>query len=133
MYIITSPTGEEHLTEYVTYIRKHPSGAYLITDRNNADGVSYHGLFYLFEDGASVLNVDAGEKIKDIIETQEARMPEGLSEQVKAFIGAIAMPEKPDSPAEPGHKWQLAYTWGDSSFAWVQVEAPGTEDTEQTN
>lgn len=132
MYIITSPTGEEHLTEYVTYIRKHPSGAYLITDRSNADGISYHGLFYLFEDGASVLKVDAGEEIKRIIETQEARMPEKLCEQIKAFIGAIAMPEKPETPAEHGYKWQLAYTLGDSSFSWVQVENPDAEGTEKT-
>ena len=126
MYIITSPAGEKHLTEYVTYIRKHPSGAYVITDRNNADGVSYHGLFYLFDDGASVLNVDAGRII-------EARMPEELSEQIKAFIGAIAMPAKPEEPANPGYKWQLAYTLGDSSFAWVQIADPGAEGTEITN
>lgn len=128
MYKITSPTGEEHLTEYVTYIRKHSNGAYLITDRSNADGVSYHGMFYLFSDGASVLNVDAGDEIKSIAKTQEARLPEELSEQLKAFMGAITTPEKPDAPIAPGCKWKLAYSWGDSSFKWELVEAPSAEE-----
>ena len=61
MYRITTPTGETHLTEKLTYVRKHSSGVFLITDQKRAEGVGYHGNFYLFADGAQVHEVDAGE------------------------------------------------------------------------
>ena len=61
MYRITTPTGETHLTEKPTYVRKHSSGVFLITDQKRAEGVGYHGSFYLFSDGAQVCEVDAGE------------------------------------------------------------------------
>ena len=61
MYRITTPSGETHLTEKLTYVRKHSSGAFLITDQKRAEGVGYHGSFYLFSDGAQVCEVDAGE------------------------------------------------------------------------
>ena len=61
MYRITTPTGETHLTEKLTYIRKHSSNVFLITDQQRAEGVGYHGNFYLFADGAQVHEVDAGE------------------------------------------------------------------------
>ena len=58
MYRITTPTGETHLTEKLTYVRKHSSGVFLITDQQRAEGVGYHGNFYLFSDGAQVCEVD---------------------------------------------------------------------------
>ena len=61
MYRITSPTGEQFLTEKVNYIRVHKPGVYLLTDVNHAEGVAYHGTPYLFSDGAQVCEVDAGE------------------------------------------------------------------------
>ena len=61
MYRITTPTGETHLTEKITYVRQHSSGVFLITDQNRAEGVGYHGSFYLVADGAQVHEVDAGE------------------------------------------------------------------------
>ena len=61
MYRITTPTGETHLTEKVTYVRQHSSGVFLITDQKRAEGVGYQGNFYLFSDGAQVHEVDAGE------------------------------------------------------------------------
>ena len=61
MYRITTPTGETHLTEKLTYVRKHSSGVFLITDQKRAEGVGYHGNFYLFADGAQVHEVDGGE------------------------------------------------------------------------
>ena len=61
MYRITTPTGETHLTEKLTYIRKHSSNVFLITDQQRAEGVAYHGTPYLFADGAQVHEVDAGE------------------------------------------------------------------------
>ena len=61
MYRITTPTGETHLTEKLTYIRKHSSNVFLITDQQRAEGVAYHGTPYLFADGVQVHEVDAGE------------------------------------------------------------------------
>ena len=61
MYRIKTPSGETHLTEKLTYVRKHSSGVFLITDQKRAEGVGYHGNFYLFADGAQVHEVDAGE------------------------------------------------------------------------
>ena len=61
MYRITTPTGETHLTEKLTYVRKHSSGVFLITDQQRAEGIGYQGNFYLFADGAQVHEVDAGE------------------------------------------------------------------------
>ena len=61
MYRIITPTGETFLTEKVNYIRVHKNGVYLLTDVNHAEGVAYHGTPYLFDDGAQVCEVDAGE------------------------------------------------------------------------
>lgn len=61
MYRITTPTGETHLSEKVTYVRKHSNDVYLITDKNNADGIGYYGNFYLFADGTQVAECDSGE------------------------------------------------------------------------
>ena len=64
MYQITTPMGENHLTEKVNYIRVHTSGVYLLTDVNHAEGVAYRGTPYLFADGAIVCEVDAGEMVR---------------------------------------------------------------------
>ena len=61
MYRITTPTGQTHLTEKLTYVRKHSSNVFLITDQKRAEGVGYQGNFYLFSDGVQVCEVDAGE------------------------------------------------------------------------
>ena len=64
MYRLTTPQGESYLTEKVNYIRVHASGVYLLTDVNHAEGVAYRGTPYLFADGASVCEVDAGEMVR---------------------------------------------------------------------
>ena len=61
MYRITTPTGETHLTEKITYVRQHSGGVFLITDQQRAEGIGYHGTPYLFADGAQVHEVDSGE------------------------------------------------------------------------
>ena len=68
MYRITTPTGETHLTEKITYVRQHSSGVFLITDQKRAEGVGYHGSFYLFSDGAQVHEVDGGELTQESVE-----------------------------------------------------------------
>ena len=61
MYKIITNTGETHLTEKPTFIRKHKNGCFVLTDVNHAEGIAYHGTPYLFADGAQVHEVDAGE------------------------------------------------------------------------
>ena len=62
MYRITTATGESFLTERANYIRvNRKNGVYVLTDAARAEGVVYHGTPYLFEDGAQVCEVDAGE------------------------------------------------------------------------
>ena len=68
MYIITTPSGETHLMEKITYVRQHKSGVYLITDQQRADGVGYQGNFYLFADGTQVHEVDGGELTQESVE-----------------------------------------------------------------
>ena len=68
MYRITTPTGETHLTEKITYVRQHSSGVFLITDQQRAEGIGYQGNFYLFADGAQVCEVDAGELTQESVE-----------------------------------------------------------------
>ena len=65
MYKITTKDGEEHLTEWATWIRVHPSGrAYLLCERNRAEGVAYQGRPYLYKDGNSVAEIDVGADIQ---------------------------------------------------------------------
>lgn len=68
MYRITTPAGETHLMEKITYVRQHKSGVYLITDQQRADGVGYQGNFYLFADGTQVHEVDGGELTQESVE-----------------------------------------------------------------
>lgn len=68
MYKIITNTGETHLTEKPTFIRKHENGCFVLTDVNHAEGVAYHGTPYLFADGAICYEVDKG---ADILETEK--------------------------------------------------------------
>lgn len=65
MYKITTKDEEEHLTERATWIRVHTSGkAYLLCERNRAEGVAYQGRPYLYKDGNSVTEIDVGADIQ---------------------------------------------------------------------
>ena len=79
MYKVVLPSGETFLTEKVTYVRRHQSGVYLVTDVNRAEGVGYHGQFYLWDDGAMCHEVDAGEVYMSIEEMASA-IREGVNE-----------------------------------------------------
>lgn len=51
--------------------------------------------------------------------------------KMRTFIDSIAVPEKPELPEKVGYKWELSYTFGKDSFAWVSVpdpDAKGTQD-----
>lgn len=92
MYKITTPMGETHLTENVNYIRRHDSGVYLLTDANHADGVAYRGTPYLFADGASVCEVDAGETlnpITDLIHTETTQSDKLGQNWVETYVGDV--------------------------------------------
>ena len=65
MYRIKTQSGDSFLIELPTYVRRHSSGKFLLTDKNHADGVAYHGNFYLFSDGAQVCEVDGGNVIEE--------------------------------------------------------------------
>lgn len=65
MYKITTADSEEKLAERVTWIRKHPSGkAYLICDREKAEGCAVSGNFYLYADGVQIHEFDASELVE---------------------------------------------------------------------
>lgn len=68
MYKIITNTGETHLTEKPTFIRKHENGCFVLTDVNHAEGVAYNGTPYLFVDGTICFEVDKG---ADILETEK--------------------------------------------------------------
>lgn len=70
MYKIITNTGETHLTEKPTFIRKHENGCFVLTDEATAEGVAHHGTPYLFKDGAQVCEVDAGADIQAYQETE---------------------------------------------------------------
>ena len=65
MYKIITNTGETHLTEKPTFIRKHENGCFVLTDVNHAEGVAHHGTPYLFKDGAMCCEVDGGNVIEE--------------------------------------------------------------------
>lgn len=79
MYRITTPTGETHLTEKITYVRQHNSSVFLITDQKRAEGVNYHGVNYLFADGAQVHEVDGGDEFKAVWDELDAAYREGVA------------------------------------------------------
>ncbi len=78
MYRITSPTGEQFLTEHANYIRVHKNGVYLLTDVNHAEGVAYHGTPYLFKDGAMVCEVDTF----DVVTQEDAKNREAVEQAI---------------------------------------------------
>ena len=61
MYKIITNTGETHLTEKPTFIRKHENGCFVLTDEATSEGVAYNSTPYLFADGTQEYEVDAGE------------------------------------------------------------------------
>lgn len=63
MYKIITQSGETFLTEKVTYVRQHKPGVFLITDQQRAEGVNYHGVNYLFEDGTQCHEFDGADEI----------------------------------------------------------------------
>ena len=67
MYKIITHTGETYLTEKPNFIRKHENGCFVLTDKDHAEGVAYHGTPHLFADGVICYEVDKG---ADILETE---------------------------------------------------------------
>lgn len=80
MYRIQTPSGETFLTEKPNFIRVHQNGTtFLLTDRERAEGVAYHGTPYLFKDGASIYEFDGADEIRRLDaenETMQARLAE---------------------------------------------------------
>ena len=78
MYRITSPTGEQFLTEHANYIRVHKSGVYLLTDVNHAEGVAHHGTPYLCKDGAQLCEVGDYE----VVTQEDAKNREAVEQAI---------------------------------------------------
>ena len=69
MYKIQTPTGETYLTEKPNFIRVHSNGVtFILTDRERAEGIAYHGTPYLWKDGTICYEVDGGDVYKDMEE-----------------------------------------------------------------
>lgn len=61
MYKIQTNTGEVFVTEKPNFIRKYKNGVFILTDKDKAEGVAYHGTPFLFEEGAMCHEIDGGE------------------------------------------------------------------------
>ena len=78
MYKIITHTGKIHLTEKPNFICKHSNGCFVLTDKDNAEGVAYQGMPYLFSDGTVCIPFDSGTLLStgtdatvlDVIESQ---------------------------------------------------------------
>ena len=81
MYKIITHTGETHLTEKPTFIRKHENGCFVLTDEATAEGVAYNGTPYIFAEGNAVHEFDAADLVK---ETEEE------NKNLKAQIAALS-------------------------------------------
>ena len=66
MYKIQTPTGENYLTEKPNFIRKHSNGCFILTERNKAEGIAYHGTPYMFKDGAQCFEFDGADEIRSL-------------------------------------------------------------------
>lgn len=77
MYKIITSNNETFITEKITYVRKHKSGAFLITDKDRAEGVGYHGNFYLFSEGNQFHEFDGADELKSLRAENES-----LKEQI---------------------------------------------------
>jgi hypothetical protein len=96
MYRITTPSGETHLTEKITYVRQHSSGVFLITDQKRAKGVGYRGNFYLFSDGAQVHEVDGGDEFKSVrkdANAMKAQLQQADDTVIELFEANLAQEE----------------------------------------
>ena len=82
MYKIQTPTGETFLTEKPNFIRVHSNGmTFILTEQSKAEGIAYHGIPYLWKDGAICYEVDSADELT--LRTQSA--------QLQADIDYIAM------------------------------------------
>lgn len=61
MYKIQTNTGEVFVTEKPNYIRQYKNGVFILTDKDKAEGVAYHGTPYLFEEGNMCHEIDGGD------------------------------------------------------------------------
>lgn len=83
MYKITASDGAYILTDKVEYIRRHPSGIYLRTDRNRAEGVEYGGQFYMWDEGANLCEIDSADELRRLaIENETLRNQLAEAEEV---------------------------------------------------
>ena len=85
MYKITTPEGVVYTREKPDFIRVHPNGCFVLTDRKKAEGVAIHGIPYLFKDGAVVCEIDGGTYIDELTAENKA-LADQLAETDEAAI-----------------------------------------------
>lgn len=61
MYQITFPDGQTVTTEKPQYIYVHKSGCFIRCEERKAEGVAWKNSPFLFKDGTTIRDVDAGE------------------------------------------------------------------------
>jgi hypothetical protein len=79
MVKITFPDGQTAITENPTFVRVHKENCFIICERDKAEGVVYKGCPFLYAEGTSVHDVDAGELFLTA-EDMAAAIREGVNE-----------------------------------------------------
>lgn len=74
MFKVTTPAGV-FTAEKPNFIKKHTNGCFVLCKQEEAEGVAHNGTPYLFEDGASVHEVDGG----SLIDAWESAIERGLN------------------------------------------------------
>ena len=93
MYRIKTQSGDSFLIELPTYIRRHSSGKFLLTDKDHADGVAYHGNFYLFKDGAVCCEVDGGAYFFSNQENMKSQLQQADDTAIELYEAHMAQEE----------------------------------------
>ncbi len=60
---------------------------------------------------------------------EKMKLADEFGTKMRTFVESIKCPEKPELPEKVGYKWELAYTFGEDSFAWVSVPDPEGKGT----
>lgn len=73
MFKIKFPDGKTVLTEEPNFIRVHKNGkTFLLCDRKESDGITYHGQNYLWTDGTYCQEIDGGKEFAALQADNEA-------------------------------------------------------------
>ena len=66
MYKIRIPDGRVYKTEFITYIKYYSQNAFLVCEKEKAEGIVFNGEHYFFRDGLKVQEYDSYQEVKDL-------------------------------------------------------------------